>query len=676
MKNVVLHSPVVPGPTPAHQKPSSQGRLLWTRQGLLRLSLSLLLCLCLSACASMPFGRGGTDDKMPPPSSSEVAEARAAWNSNDMSRAEKLYGLLTNSAKITASEKNEAWQRLALAASRNGRSARSLQALEQWHKAVPTADSLPAWQDAWFNNVRVLPPSEAIKKAKALWVAKGYSEGARARAALILMGRAWTVPQCTKALPLLSATYASLDASQRVAIERGLSGELRYMSIPTLAELVKAAPAAPTFPQNIFLLEEARRQSVLPGGGNSAALLQRIRLSTADAGLINSVMGAMPTPPAPQAAAPQIAAFQPACIVLALPAGGPFAPIATRIQNGATAAQQELVSGGVNVRIEKINTDAPDWLAQLETLPPACTVVGGPLHAPVYAAAKAAAHTRAFFTFMPQLGNGEEGRLAWRFFPSPEDQVATLLRFTRQDLNINTYGAFYPGDTYGLRMTSIFEQGVKTGGGTVEAVSYPPTDMSTWTQKASQLLKPRTVNKVPISGATFQALFLPDSWKNMEMITTSLFYHGEDRQVLMGTTLWEQGLTGQSALGTFKYELAVFPGAWNPAQVPTALQSQGGVDFWTALGYDFIRFGSAMGLNAPAQAAAVTASAQKAQNMPWAMAPIHWNSQGIANQQLFLFTPTATGFAPLDVQAFKDRLALAISRFENRSRAASAAPKP
>lgn len=384
-----------------------------------------------------------------------------------------------------------------------------------------------------------------------------------------------------------------------------------------------------------------------------------------------------PKAPAPIAPAPtmptgQTVAFKPVCLVLALP-GGPYAPITARIQNGAAAAQKELTAAGVNVEVKQLNTDSPDWLNQLAALPPSCTVVGGPLHAPAYTAAKAAASNRAMFTFLPQLSPGEEGHKAWRFFPSPLDQVNALLRFTRQELGITSYGAFYPSDTYGTRMTGIFDQAVKAQGGTVKTLSYPTADMSVWTRQAGQLLNPRLVNKVPISGATFQALFLPDSWKNMEMVTTSLFYHGEDRQILMGTTLWEQGLSGQNSLGTFKYELAVFPGAWNPALAPPALQAAGGVDFWTALGYDFIRFGSAMGISGPASAATITASAQHAQFMAWSMAPMQWNAQGIANQHLFLFTPTATGFAPLDATAFKERLTQALARFDNRSRAASAA---
>ncbi len=157
----------------------------------------------------------------------------------------------------------------------------------------------------------------------------------------------------------------------------------------------------------------------------------------------------------------------------------------------------------------------------------------------------------------------------------------------------------------------------------------------------------------------------------MEMITTSLRYNGEDRPVLLGTALWEQGLTGQSVINVANFELAVFPGAWNRQGVPPVLQGLGATDFWVGLGYDFVRFGATMGLNAPTAPSDVTARAQRSQNISWAMAPVHWNSAGQASQRMFLFTPAAGGFEPLNAEAFKERRARVQSRFDSRVRAAS-----
>lgn len=54
----------------------------------------------------------------------------------------------------------------------------------------------------------------------------------------------------------------------------------------------------------------------------------------------------------------------------------------------------------------------------------------------------------------------------------------------------------------------------------------------------------------------------------MNLLTTSLMYNGEDRLVLLGTTLWEQGLDGKTVAEPDRYALAVFPAAWDATQAP------------------------------------------------------------------------------------------------------------
>ena len=62
---------------------------------------------------------------------------------------------------------------------------------------------------------------------------------------------------------------------------------------------------------------------------------------------------------------------------------------------------------------------------------------------------------------------------------------------------------------------------------------------------------------VEVDGRTYSA---PEV-SAMEMLTTSLLYNGEDRLVLLGTTLWEQSLSGKTVANADKFALAVFPGA-------------------------------------------------------------------------------------------------------------------
>ena len=385
----------------------------------------------------------------------------------------------------------------------------------------------------------------------------------------------------------------------------------------------------------------------LPRSLSSAGLL--VLLCLALSGCTLSSSGSKETPkPAVQ---------QGPCIVLALPSSGPFAGISNKIRRGATVAVQEMKANGIEARLEQLNTGAADWLVKLDALPESCAVVGGPLQAPVYAKARqsGALQKRAFFTFMPSLDEGEEGSQAWRFFPSPQDQIDSLLTFAIDGMSISTFGAFHPGDAYGLRMTGLMEQTLAKRGLSLQKASYDAGNPNSWVAAVAPLINPTQnqngSNATPIPQTTFEALFLPDSWRNMGMLTTALAYNGEDRLILMGTTLWEQGLSGKSVADTERFALAVFPGAWNQARAPKALQVAGH-DFWTALGYDFARFSVQLGFVKRPPSADVNAACARLR-MVWGMAPIKWDGNGIAHQQLYLFQPAANGMKPLTLDEYK-----------------------
>lgn len=344
------------------------------------------------------------------------------------------------------------------------------------------------------------------------------------------------------------------------------------------------------------------------------------------------------------------------CVVLALPASGSYAAIAAKIRNGADLAQKELASAGLALRLEVVNTEAPDWLQRLDALPAACTLVGGPLQTRNYAQAhKAGAlEKRVFFSFTPSLEPGDEGVRAWRFFPSPQDQIDALVAFVTDSLNIRSFGAFSPNDAYAARMTGRLEQSLAARNLLLQKATYNKADPTSWSDAVAPLIDAQTPAGAisPIPQTRFEALFLPDSWKNMDMLTTSLLYHGEDRLVLMGTTLWEQGLAGKQIPNAQKYALTIFPGAWKQAQAPRALQTPG-ADFWTALGFDFARFGAVMGLTFRPDPHQVTAAARRAANQAWAMAPITWDTAGVAHQKLFVFGVSPQGMTPVDAATLR-----------------------
>lgn len=344
------------------------------------------------------------------------------------------------------------------------------------------------------------------------------------------------------------------------------------------------------------------------------------------------------------------------CVVLALPASGNIAPIATKIKRGANIALEALKKEGISVVLQNIDTQAPDWLTKLEALPPYCAVVGGPMQDKTYLQAKQskAVERRIFFSFVPNLSADDEGKIAWRFFPSPHDQVEALTNFGINDLNIHSYGALYPDDAYGKRMTQLMEESLAKRHITLSKNSYNPARPNSWSDAAAVLIKPGVAEdgKTPIPQTSFEAIFLPDSWKKMDLLTQSLMYNGEDRLILMGTSLWEQGLAGKSVSKANKYALTVFPGAWDMKRAPKALQEKGN-DFWVALGYDFVNFAVNSGLDQRLDASQITAKARQAASAIRAMAPLNWSDTGVANQKLYIFQVGPAGIIPVDVERLR-----------------------
>lgn len=353
------------------------------------------------------------------------------------------------------------------------------------------------------------------------------------------------------------------------------------------------------------------------------------------------------------------------CVVLALSSK---APMSARVRHGAQLASKELAADRINVRIEYLDTDLPDWLTKLNALPESCAVVGGPMRNDAYRSAKnaGALEKRAFFGFLNNLEQGDEGVRAWRFFASPQDQIDALIGFA-DSIGVATFGAFYPNDAYGQRMTTLMAQTLAKRNATLHRASYPPASTTGWTEAAATLVKPMQGTQgagsmaVPTPNTPFEALFVPAPWKQMDMVITSFAYNGEDRLVLMGTTAWEQGLAGRQLPNAGKYALAVFPAAWNTSNPPKALVGQGN-DMWTSLGYDFVNFAVNMGIYKRLPANEVTARAMRSSMHVRALAPMHYDSQGHAHQQLYLFGVSSAGMTPMDVNAFRQARSTVLER--------------
>ncbi len=693
-----------------------------------RISLALMASLTLTACIDTSFLRSDTD---PSRSSAEsgadsatstatspvsgaasavtqlMSDARYAWDLGNMERAENLYGQATKNEALSQGEKNEAWQRYALSSAYNGRPHTALDALEQWNAIVPGAEDTALWQDAWLSSMRNLSAVSMQDRAEKIWKAEQRSADVRAMAAMLLVGRAWSATQSMEALPLLRAFYEKQDMLRKQNVERITAEEVRHIPDSVLLELNQKLIGTANFayPANIILLEDGRRglgldAATLAKAGDAAlfvdkALAQNI-LTGQSVGAVTLSGNTPPAlalprgttsslPPSSSATTNQGAGNQGTalplaptqegiCLVLALPQKGAVGTVTQKIRAGAEAAVTSLGTQGRQVNLQYVDTSVPQWITQMQALPLNCAVVGGPILAQNVSLAKSSGATvqRNFFTFLPSLDAQDEGIHAWRLFPSPQDQVAALIEFSRQ-MAVHDFASFFPADTYGTRMNGVFASAVRASGGTVRAEGYTGTGASAWTAAAQSLLKPQQVGKAMFPTTNFGATFMPDSWKNMDGIVSAFAAQGETRQLLLGTTIWGQSLGTGPVADAQKFALAVFPSAYNPAQKVPALQSiaaQGMWDMWTALGHDFVQLGANLGLQSVAPASLMNTKLQVAQSFNSAMAPVTWNGQGKASQKLYVLSIDPQGVGLADPNVMAQRRAAALANFETKKASA------
>jgi len=625
----------------------------------------LLLPLFTAGCGGL-FEKKRLDAGIPPPTVAinPLDEARQAYLRGDYTRAATVALRLTSDKSLPRDQGVEANRILATAALRNNHPGVALTALDQWRILAPGVDNTREWQDAWAKSMRALPSSfDARTRAHAVYQDTARSIQIRSVAGVFLAVREWRDGGLGQSMVALENIYSSAtNAQDKAMLERRLALELALAPASTSALAASAVTESNqrAFPYALILIDVLRRESNNPQAREAAvAALQQLAAhsSLVDASLFQG-------PPVESAIVIQGGAVVPASagpvpgqpVVLALPLSGPHASVAKKIVDGARVACDELVASGNPVSLLVIDTEQPDWVGQIDALPRNAVVVGGPLRRDDYARAKAQGLTsrRILFTFLPALEAGDEGRTAWRFFSGAQDQVDALLAFTAR-LGINGYAVFYPEENFGRRMAALFEERARVAGaGNVILQSYQPGDPNNWMQATTDLL---SQNK---SGRAFRAIFFPDSWRNIDQIVPNFFYFNETRQVLLGTSLWEQGLSSGNFVSMQYYNLAVFPGSWNAAQPSAAGQRlQSGLaragadaaDYWSGIGYDFARLVAGLGMREGWTPDSVNAALQAA-DISWSIAPIRWNG-GVATQQMYLFQPRPDRFAPVDEAEFR-----------------------
>ena len=652
--------------------PARPGSARTGAPGKTALWIAMLCCVLAGGCGKTVITRPVTTPAPAPavrPAESRISvpEAENALRNGNMVLAERIATQIVTRQETLRGLSNDDTARIyrvqALAAAGNGHPFLAMTALDRWLAAAPGADASDEWRETFLVSLGQLPLYDAQSRAAMAMTDPAKPFPLRSGAALFLAARQWDKGEAAPALANLETFYAHAgDKTNQAHMEHALFAGLQSANSMTLASLDAQVTAenAKTYPYAVVRLEALRRQALhgatLDEAREAAAFLAEDTM-LADP----SILGAWDAQSLAQASVVPLAGKK---IVLALPLGGQLGGIGKKIALGADEARNEFARSGYTVSVITLDTNSPDWMDRLAALPPDATIVGGPLRLDMFAAANAHGLTRqrAFFTFLPGLGDGREGLDGWRFFPSNEDQLTALFAVTSR-LGITSYAVLMPdNDPYAARMADMFAaHAAAMGGSVVRRAEYPRNDPSKWNKFIGSFLG--THKKATGKPATpHQAVFLPDSWRNMELIVPNLFYFLETRQVLLGTSLWEQGLAATDKVAAHYYRLAVFPGAWNKTAPSRAAEQlfaayaragRGEPDFWAGLGYDFVRFAATLDVPVNWNPEVVNMALARGTDMLWSMAPITWSHAGAASQNLFLFTPREDGFAPADLDAIE-----------------------
>ncbi len=621
---------------------------------------------------------------IPPPPTEETVQglllqADAAWQARDYRRSRQFYDVLV-SEPLDHRQLNLAWERLAISSLQTQDSVRAQDALIRWALLDPKL------RMEWFwHEYRVLALLGQDKEDQAedylLQILRQPESpwSLRSSAGVRLSEMYRQRRDYDPLRPLFADLHAAApDAQAKAELERVVVQIVREIPDASLQQLVVRVPSAESaaFPNSVFAWEQRRREARQRPGEwpETWAAMQRLlqqgewadsRPFVEDLDELQEHFGT-----------PGI------CVGLLLPLDGPLAETGWKVLRGAEAGRAALEKNGYPVRLEIANSHAPDILETLAAMAPECRVIGGPIQRDAWDRLHGAnlSSQRRFFTFMPTMGQAAEGQQAWRFFAGPHDQVRTLADLALRQMGIPSLAVLFPQDRFGEHMGEMFTRKViRMGGQITGQQSYQPGQHEEWGEAVASLLgvpaqqRRGRQEEAVLPRPPFQAVFIPDSLSDAEVLLPQFYYYDEPRLLILGPELWSQAWLQRPRHTELQYfRLAAMPGAWwpdNPTPAARALTevahaSEQTPDFWMALGYDFIRFATRISQTAQTSSPdRLNAHLAAFTDFDWSMAPLSWNDQGQARQDLFLFQPTSQGLNLIDPMALRNQLDRVRERF-------------
>ncbi len=653
----------------------------------------VLLALSLSGCA----GTGLFGGNAPPTNAQEQAAMQAkadeAWQAGKMERALTLYGYILQGQALTREARLTAMERQARAALSLGRAPEALDALDNWAQTDSKAKTTWPWTELY---IRALSDTGRERQAEEhlakLLQQKGASFDLTGHSGLELARRYAYRNQAAQASQMLRTQHAKApNRTARSLFEADTARMLGALEPKALGSMLSTVNDAnrSVFPYCLIAFEDLRRTALHnpSDAPRLRELAQKLsqRSDLADRGLPGRIASqglAVATADGADTSAPPLAEkdLEPVqtgtvAVALLLPQTGQLRGLASKVLAGANAAKTVLAAQGVQVDIRVINTDDPNFVDQLTALPHEVTLVGGPMHASYFKNLPASGELsrRVFLTFMPELAEAEEGKQAWRFFWSPQDEVNAVLNLPMEE-GLRRFGVLYPDDRMGKRLADAFGNAVANRGGEVTSIqAYPPQEAAKWGEIVRAMVKatPKgTDGKSFNIRPDFQAIFIPDALQSADHMIGQLAFYGADSLIILGPQLWAETLSAPGAkpnITPANYRFAFCSGSWwpqSPSKAVGALKAQltkdrqGDADFWSALGFDFVRLAAGAGaMPVDVLPSEVTRRLNEAAaKQDWALSPVSWDGAGKARMALHFLRPSVEGLAPVDKDGFHERL--------------------
>jgi branched-chain amino acid transport system substrate-binding protein len=167
----------------------------------------------------------------------------------------------------------------------------------------------------------------------------------------------------------------------------------------------------------------------------------------------------------------------------------------------------------------------------------------GPLlsHTTMAAAQEAEEWKVPIITLSSLQGIARKGNYVFQNSLTHASQTTTLVRYAFKELGIRTYAILYPRDAYGLTFRRLFQQEVESlGGKVVVAVSYADdqTDFKHVIKGMVKYEPPKKPKEKPKPIINFQAIFVPDDFKKINLVVPQLAYYDITEVQLLGTNGW------------------------------------------------------------------------------------------------------------------------------------------